>query len=142
MLANFKQMPLVLKILTLSFIAGLAFLTETLVPGSTILVFGRNIAVRQWWASGVGAACVAVVVLLGLSSILMIRRAQIGRCVYVVGLVLGVVSLIVAGHTFESGHYLVPAIVSNGVLTCVVACYLYFSANVRRYFCVTMGTSA
>jgi hypothetical protein len=84
-LRNFSSMPSLLKLLVASSLVMGGFLVRSVLPYGSISAFGRMVSIREWWTSGAGAATTIIAVLFMAAAILMLRRSQYGRSVYVLG---------------------------------------------------------
>ena len=132
---NFLVMPLALKILTASALSMLLVIVSTLLPGSPIDVFGREMTHAEWWATGAGL----VTVLVGVSSIaaavLMLKRSRYGRPAYMVAsAAMSVSVLLIAAVAGANVVRWIPATLANVLLTLMIALYLYLSKGSSVYF--------
>jgi hypothetical protein len=138
MVDNFKSMPGLLKLLTASSIAPVAFCLNTLIPHATVVVFGQRIATSEWWRSGAGFATLLVGILTGCSTILMLRRSKHARLICVSALIAIGASAPAVIHML--GNPMPPSLLVsltvNSILTALIALYLYRNQEVSRYFAV------
>lgn len=132
MLKNFVEMPVLLKLLVVSTLVTAAFLLRLVVPYGGISAFGRIVSVGDWWRSGAGVATAATASVFISSAILMLKRSQYGRALYVLGWVASSLSiLIVANMASASNVSTLPSVVANLILAALIALYLYLGKAPR-----------
>jgi hypothetical protein len=136
MIDNFKQMTMLLKLLTLSAIAPLLFAANSMFPNTVLVVFGKSIASSTWWASGAGSVALFVAILTSCSAVLMLRRARYARLTYIFALVATTVSVPFVAHVTETHEstFVSTSLAVDCVLTALIAIYLYSSRSVQAYF--------
>jgi len=78
---NFIEMPSVLKLIVVSGLVFPGFVVGSIV--SPVEVFGRDVGVGAWWASGGGPFMVVTGMLLWSASVRMLKRSAWGRHLYV-----------------------------------------------------------
>lgn len=132
---NGVAMPLPLKLLSSAALILLLFCVWSALPQVSIRIFGRHISYSDWWSSGAGFATIVVSCLMIVAVRLMLARSEYGRPVYILGwIVLSALVPFIAWLTGIEVAKSIPSLVSNLVLTILIAAYLYKSKASRDYF--------
>jgi hypothetical protein len=133
---NFMAMPILLKLLTAAGFGVFLIAISTMRPHSIISVFGRPITASDWWASGAGPFLLIVALLFCASAVMMLRRSGHARLAYIVALIALSISVPYVSGVTGVGVAAVSksSLISNSLLTLVIALYLYLGRGTRNYF--------
>lgn len=119
---NFKNMPVILKILTVHALACFLGLIFSVVPHGSFSIDGHIATYREWWSSGNGVRLSVVGIILPTSGYFMLKRITVSRVVYLGALTL---ALILSDST---------GLVPSMIFVLIVAAYLYIRKPVEEYF--------
>jgi hypothetical protein len=123
----FKEMPTLLKFMTVHTLACFVFFLAAVIPGIPITFNGEVMESQQLWAKGVGLPAVAIGLSMPVIGILFLQRWQYCRQVYSVALVSVMVVPFVLWHEQ-------PSIIFGVVLSCAIIGYLFINGKARAYF--------
>jgi hypothetical protein len=124
---NFKEMPVILKLLT--FHAALCVIALFVVfPVGGYRMYGKDISYMEFWRSGAVLMTVLIGILLPASAYLMLKRSSIARPFYLGSMCLILLSTLVLEITQGQFESVVPGALPLGSLTA----YLYLRKPVRR----------
>ena len=128
---NFKEMPLILKFLTVHAVGCLFFLVSSIFPHNSFSVEGTTVTYFEWWSSGAGMLATIFGTLLPLSGYLLLKRASIARLFYLSSMLIAFYSpvLFLEGSKYPGGYY-----VSSILLVLLLAGYLYLGKTAKAYF--------
>lgn len=139
---NFKEMPIILRALTVSVLVIYLFIFVSLSPYNLIIVNNVHITNVQWWKNGMGTLTFLNAVLMTIASILMLRRSLYGRLFFIIGFgLLNVINFYI--HTVFAGigieisrasYAHLASVVSDVVLMLLLTFYLWKSEKVNKYF--------
>lgn len=123
----FKDMPKLLKFITAHAFFCAVFFLAVVIPGIPIRFNGQLMESSDLWKSGLALPTAAVGLAMPLAGVLLLRRWQYARYLYV----LFFVSLLIAPYLYW--HQLVQALFGTA-LSCGVIGYLFINKAVRAYF--------
>jgi len=83
---NFKAMPIALKFLTAHAVISASFILGSIIPHNSFSIDGKSATYSEWWNSGFGAYTSFIGIVLPIAGILLLKRHQYARLVYVVTL--------------------------------------------------------
>lgn len=128
-------MPAILKLLSVCFLVVLSFSMCSMIPGTSVVIFGSEVSASQWWASGSGLVSFITAVSMMFASMLMLRRSRYGRLAYIFSWLAMDLSIIFVASSFGSGVGILISTLSNSLITTLlIVLYLYKSAAVKKYF--------
>jgi len=128
---NFKEMPLILKFLTVHAVACLFFIVSSIFPHNSFSVEGSTVSYFEWWSSGAGTLATIFGTLFPLSGYLLLKRASIARVFYLSSMLIAFYSpvLFIEGSKYPGGYY-----ISSLLLVLLLAGYLYLGKTAKAYF--------
>jgi hypothetical protein len=127
LVAEFKQMPILLKFFTVHALACFLFLIVALIPGIPYNFNGEVMSFSEIWSSGVGIFTTYVGLVMPLCGWLMLNRKAYSRIIYL--FVLASVLIMPYIYWMEKG-----GIIFGVVITALIAAYMYGMPSVRKYF--------
>jgi len=135
MLKNFIAMPWLLRLLTMGGLFVVGWTAASMLPDRAIDVAGQPVSTSEWWASGAGPLALFVGLMMGVGAILMLKRSRYGRPTYVSAWLAMSISIPFVVHLSGGDPTRsMTALISNVVITALIAVYLYGRRAVRDYF--------
>ncbi|MCK0152932.1 hypothetical protein MWU49_04400 [Alcanivorax sp. S6407] len=123
----FKEMPTLLKFLTVHALACFVFFWAAVIPGIPITFNGEVMESQEIWNKGIGLPTVAVGLVMPALGVLFLRRWRYCRQLYSVVLVSAMVVPVVLWQEL-------PLIIFGALLSCAVIGYLFINGQARAYF--------
>ena len=127
LVGEFKQMPILLKFITVHALACFIFLIAALVPGIPFNFNGEEMSYAEIWSSGVGVFTAYAGLVMPFCGWLMLNRKVYSRIIYLS--VLSSVLIVPYIYWMQKG-----GIIFGIILTALIAAYLYGMPSVRKYF--------
>ena len=123
----FKEMPTLLKFITVHALACFVFFVAAVIPGIPITFNGEVMESQELWAKGIGLPTVAIGLAMPALGVLFLRRWQYCRQLYSVVLVSVMVVPVILWQELLS-------IIFGAVLSCAIIGYLFINRQSRAYF--------
>jgi hypothetical protein len=135
LLSNISAMPRALRWLTAYSAVTALIAVRYSIPVGLVDSKGAAISVARWWSSGSGLVLAVSGALLGVASVLTLKRSAIGQTALVCGLMGLTASIPIALVAGGAGTTpIVSGLGSGGLATTLAACYLFSSRAVNAYF--------
>ncbi len=130
----FKDMPVLLKFITMHSFASLVLFLDAIIPGIPLFINGEDLNPHELWSRGLGELQVVFGISMPLVGFLFLKRWHPARLVYIL-----LISCVLV--VFPYVHLQDFAITIFGViLTCIMIVYLFFNKKVNAYFRKTSNT--
>lgn len=123
----FKEMPTLLKFITVHALACFVFFLAAVIPGIPITFNGEVMTSQQLWAKGVGLPIVVIGLAMPVIGVLFLRRWKYCRQVYSVALMSVMVVPFMLWQELAS-------VIFGVVLSCAIIGYLFINGQARAYF--------
>ncbi len=123
----FKEMPILLKFMTVHALACFIFFLASVIPGIPISFNGEVMESQQLWAKGVGLYAMVIGLVMPVIGVLFLRRWQYCRQVYSVALLSVLVFPFVLWQELTS-------VIFGVALSCAIIGYLFINGQARAYF--------
>ncbi len=133
MWTNFKDMPFLLKLMTLHALTAIIMILGAL-PGGSHILNGQAVTYQEWIRSGTGVTSIVNAVLLPLCGVLFLRKQSRSRHLYLGVLI---VNLALTFFFFDFGLF-GPSIIYfyavSAALIAGIGAYLFSRRPVKEYF--------
>ena len=127
MYQSFKNMPMILKFITVHAIACFIFFVAAVIPGTPITYNGEVMASQELWAHGVGLHIVAIGIAMPVMGMLFLQRWLYSRQLYSITFIFLMVFPFVLWQELYSAIF-------SAVISCVIITYLFLNRQACAYF--------
>lgn len=124
---SFKNMPIILKFLTMHAIACFMFFLLAVIPGVPFTFNGQEMTFSELWSSGLGFLAILVGISMPIGGYLLLTRKPYSRLLYLLALSTG----LVVPYLFIRDYQMAIVGVISGVL---IAGYLYYMPSSKAFF--------
>ena len=127
LVTGFKEMPVLLKFLTVHALACFLFIIAALVPAIPFSFNGEVISITEIWSSGIGIFTVYISLVMPFCAWLMLNRKAYSRIIYL--LVLS--SVMIGPYVYWKEKV---GVIFGVIFVSLVTVYMYGMPSVRKYF--------
>ncbi len=129
-----KQMPRMLKLLTVFCFAGVLFAVGAATPGGNFTINGRAVTYSEFWRSGAGPLFVLIGVILPITGYAFVKRKSWGRFLFA-GLLVAINIATMVMDEFMTAELVSPSdFVWSLASMALLVWYLFFKQSVKDYF--------
>ena len=129
-----KQMPFILKLLTVLCFAGVLFPVGAAIPGDGFTINGQQVSQAEFWRLGAGPLFVLVGIVFPITGYAFAQRKSWGRHLFTGFLFVDNIAMLIAGQ-FVPVYRMRPVdLIQYPIFMALLVWYLFFKQSVREYF--------
>lgn len=129
---NFREMPWLLRLLTMQALIMVFFLVGSIFPVWSFGISGKSVTYEEWWSSGAGIFASVIGILFPISGYLLLNKNKYARPVYIGSIILMFLCQVAVFGLGDQS--LLSVFIVILIVVCLFSAYLYLSKSVKEFF--------